>query len=939
MQIDAQTQATSPAGELRSIFLEEIDTASMAVRRGQRVYQSVKKLSELIGGEYGDRVIYELIQNAHDAQPDGQPGKILVRLEIRGDAEGTLYVANAGTGFSLANVQAIRNIATSTKEIGEGIGNKGVGFRSVEALTDDVRIYSRLPGSHAARFNGFCFRFARPEEVKQAVMDAGFADEATEVARSLPRYLAAVPVDDHRDAEERFASLGYATLVELPLRTTAAVTLARAQYEELTGSDAPLHLFLDRIEALDFEIDEADRFARSSLTRTPLRFREPVSRLDDCWIEHVELGPNGRRWLLVRYALGPERVKDAVERSIPFEQLMTHWLDWKGRAIVSVGLPLDGRELDASRLYTFLPMAAETGSPALMHIDAPFFTSIDRRRAKLDLPLNAELLNAVAEASAAAAIHLAERHSDSAERLSVDLAAWDVKSWPRLKRAFDTIGVPFGEAPIWPTSARTQASFEEIRTWPEGKYKFLTPARVARQAGAVLLASSLSPEREARILALAKASGVSIESSPAQIADWIERIAGQMPRRSSSSKNWADFCSDIAVALPTPERLKACVDKVIFFGRDGNPLIAGSEVYVRQDGGRRGNIGGSPPPPADISRKLTILSDRIPLRAETFTAFERAGLCRRYVATEILRQLPTLFGARPAPARRASALEWAFRVWQQETAAAQEILSEADLHVPTSNGWQPAAEVAFSGDWTQTGKTLEEFLVEAASAGDTDARDAAARLLASWENWSGRQSKDSRAEWIRFLADAGVTDGLIPIPTEVPKGPLDGSSWRYKLPAEPVLKAHAAWREETGLLSPNHPYTSYWRRGEAWRMPGQVIVSSLSDEARKNFATLIVHHLRLAGDVHFHFTIGRYDRGARDHDARKVVTPFCSFLKSAAWFPVTHRGEERFIPVSQAWLLNDRRNDPRFVERVADYLAEHIGRDGRAFDVLTKPPL
>jgi hypothetical protein len=53
-----------------------------------------------------------------------------------------LYAANAGHEFTDDNLDAVRNIASSTKEIGEGIGNKGVGFRSVEALTDDPWIYS-----------------------------------------------------------------------------------------------------------------------------------------------------------------------------------------------------------------------------------------------------------------------------------------------------------------------------------------------------------------------------------------------------------------------------------------------------------------------------------------------------------------------------------------------------------------------------------------------------------------------------------------------------------------------------------------------------------------------------------------------------------------------------------------------------------------------------
>jgi hypothetical protein len=938
MQVDVSPEGASPADILRSTFLSEIDTAATAARRDQKIYMSVRRLSELIGGEYGDRVLYELIQNAHDAQK-GESGHILIRLEIRSEDDGSLFVANGGDGFTLADVQAIRNIATSTKEIGEGIGNKGVGFRSVEALTDDVRIYSRSPGSRAQRFDGFCFRFAGQQEVEQTAIAQGFGDQAREVGASLPRYLAAVPLETP-PSRDRFAGLGYATLIELPLHSKAAVDLARSQFDELTGTDAPVHLFLDRIEVLDFELEIEGRTSRSSLSREAVPFHETIARLENCWIEQVKLGPNGRRWLLVRYALDRDRVRAAVERSIPQEQLLKQWLDWKGRAIVSVALPLDGDGLNEARFYTFLPMAAASESLARMHIDAPFFTSIDRRRAKLDLPLNAELLDAVAEASVAAALHLAERHPDLADRLSVDLSTWKVGSWPRVKKAFETIGVAFPDAPIWPTSAGPKARLRDIRIWPSGRFKVLTPSRIARQADATLLAPSLSAERTDDILALAKAASVSIDAPTSQIAQWVERIADQLSRKTIKAKSlWTDFYSDIALALPGPERLRACAGKAIFLGRDDTLLTASPDVYVRQEVGRRGKGGGPPAPPPDISRKLAIVSERFPIRPETFTAFEKAGLCRRYVATEVLRQLPALFGPRPAPARRASALEWAFRVWQHDMAAAKDALAKAGLHVPTDGEWRPATQVSFSGEWTPTGKKLEEFLAEASSAGDEDARLAATRLLAPWEIWSGRHAKDSRTEWQRFLIDAGVTDGLIPVVTPVPEGPLDGASWRYRLPAVGALSAHAAWREEVGKLYPNHPYTAYTRVGEAWRVPGQTVVSSLSDEARKNFASLIVHHLREAGGLYLHFHIGRYERSVRDQDVRKVATPLCSFLTSDAWFPVTRRGEERFVQLRQAWLLTDRRNDPRFVERGADDIADQVGREGKAFETLTKPPL
>ena len=50
----------------------------------------------MIGTEYGDRVLYELIQNAHDAHRPDDEGRIAIRLVVRSKTDGTLYIANGG---------------------------------------------------------------------------------------------------------------------------------------------------------------------------------------------------------------------------------------------------------------------------------------------------------------------------------------------------------------------------------------------------------------------------------------------------------------------------------------------------------------------------------------------------------------------------------------------------------------------------------------------------------------------------------------------------------------------------------------------------------------------------------------------------------------------------------------------------------------------------
>ena len=167
-----------PDEELERQVRDVLEHAVDGQRRGLKVYESLQNLNEVIGTEYGDRVLYELLQNAHDAHGPEDNGRIAIRLIIRSDNDGELYIANGGDGFRREDVEAIRNLAISAKEVGEGIGNKGLGFRSIEALTNDVRIYSQNGKEKADRFEGYCFRFAAESEI-EAILQSYGVDAAT----------------------------------------------------------------------------------------------------------------------------------------------------------------------------------------------------------------------------------------------------------------------------------------------------------------------------------------------------------------------------------------------------------------------------------------------------------------------------------------------------------------------------------------------------------------------------------------------------------------------------------------------------------------------------------------------------------------------------------------------------------------------------------------
>ena len=112
------------------------------------------------------RFLFELIQNGYDTQPPGtESGRIAIVLACDEGTHGTLYVANAGHGFTASNARQIRSLGLNDKPIGEGIGNKGVGFKSVLQICTTPEVYSTLRSGNP----GFCFLFARPDDVSGLV--------------------------------------------------------------------------------------------------------------------------------------------------------------------------------------------------------------------------------------------------------------------------------------------------------------------------------------------------------------------------------------------------------------------------------------------------------------------------------------------------------------------------------------------------------------------------------------------------------------------------------------------------------------------------------------------------------------------------------------------------------------------------------------------------
>lgn len=935
------TEVDEPIGALRRKLRDQLENAVDAVAKGLGTYESLRNLSEVIGGEYGDRVIFELIQNAHDAHREAHDGRILLRLVIRGEADGDLYVANGGMGFDWDNVNAIRNVGVSSKTVGEGIGNKGLGFRSVETLTNDPRIYSQALARPNEAFDGFCFRFAGHEEVLAEVSAIAGADVGREVAKTLPRYLASVPIIDQPPDIAAFAQEGFATVIHVPISTAAALATARKQVEGLLDSEAPLLLFLDRLREVTVEIAEGGTVQRKVLSREVKERLKPSGESGSEY-EIVEIQPASKRYLVAKKAVDRERLLGAVERSIPQEPQLARWRDWRGEPKVAVAVALDRHDPRLGRVYNFLPMAAEMPAPIAGHIDAPFYASIDRRRANFMLPLNAFLLDALAETAVAAASELKQFSAKLGSGPLFDLAAWDAADTKRLASAWRSLGVDWTKCECIPAAGDERwTSLATAWIWKESGYRLFRTRRLVKVGAKNLADPDLGPVRLDRLTTLIRATGTLAEPGGDTLANWTQLIAAALLEEKVSPKTWGTFYDEIRRVFGGVHILQKLKGKLFLKGRDGKlhaPLTAGGgdrAVYIRQDGfSRRRDRSRAPLPPASLARKLAIMDENIPLKPEVVADFFKAGLARRYDALGLLEGIPQLFGDHPAPGRRADALQWAFKVWRAEGVKAEKVLPRIDLHVETRGGWRPASLSYFSGAWTSDGRKLTTYLAEAATL-SADCRRVADFLLVDEPEWAPR-SDTGRRDWIAFLRALGLRDGLPLIAEDAAPGsgtPLNLWS-EFINKAAPQVGRDAGWLKLNRYVKLKNPMTQYQRKGELWRLPGQLEHERMPPEARERLADLVLVTLVQGGRDWLRWRLGRYDRWEGEWNEVRPYTPAGSFVLSAGWVPVDGSDED-FGTLDKLWATsNAGARVPRYVRRPRERVADVIQGDQRLTKLL-----
>ncbi len=939
----ASSALVSPNEVLRGLAEGKVQVFCASVREDgtylDPVYRSVKRTATQIGEDYGARFVLELVQNAYDAHPpDTREGAIRVLLDPAEGADGTLYVANRGQPFLRHNVEALCNVGLSDKKIGQTIGNKGLGFRSVRLVSDDPQIFSRRTHGGSGPFDGFCFRFARGDDFDDLVPGAV---PRKMIKKDSPPFWAPIPLTAEPPHVAALAREGFATVVRIPLRSASALEAALEEVNRLNNAEAPLLLFLRRLRALDVSV-----VGKPELSFTLRREADAIlvtGEGDD--VERVDLGAVGQ-YLVVWRSVPEADVLHQIKRSVEKNRLDPEWLSWEGEGEVALAVRLDD-ELEEGRSYTFLPMGEEAEAPLAGHLHASFFAKVDRRTLDLDVPLNHFYLEEAMRLAAVAVESLCQGQLpalDEAERRGAvaDLLSWcDVARYSGMAKAlavaFAKRGAPLRERPVIPVLTRPKgegwAQPGEVWVWDRDDVAGVTAKQLAG-VGAAILDPALGPMRIERLEEALEEWGCRTTPDAASLAERVEQIAGALHRRKASRSRWQAFYQDLPLLFARSQEVLA--GKTLLLGADGRLHPTLSEEAPVSLPGSRGRAGRTrtvffPPQrasddavsvPQELQRGIAFLKDLgwyDELRA--VRSFLDAGkLVAPYDTDALVAQVSRRVLNTKSSAVRRQGLRWVFRLHKSSSDTERPIaLRRARLFVPTRTGkWIPAQEAIFSAGWPEAtqGDLMARFLA-LASPHDENLATLEGRLLASPDDEVFAGDRDG---WADFLREIGVRGGfrlraVLPQNVRVKGQEISPERLARRFGLGQVTTA--LWKAEAevsgerprGYLQSNHAVN-----GQLYVLPGQESYDRWPVEARILFAELVLRLLR--GAVSTWFEVSFYHPKFRYDSRVRLPTPFASFLRQAAWFPVQPTGEPdappSFVRPEQAWLASDEDRLPRY---------------------------
>lgn len=333
------------------------DSKRTPIRGLTTIAEAEKYLQQAYEGRY----IFELIQNVRDANKEvDEEGDIFIELR-----DSHLSISNTGAEFSPKGIESITTIGKSTKRSQDYIGFKGIGFKSIQEITDTPSIITRYGTVNFDRKKTL-------QEYRYGMTDKKELKEEDIPLFYFPHY------NDQKLSQDEMGK-GITTRINLPLKAGVSTDTIIAKYSEIQAKQL---ILLGNIKELKFE-------SRQKSSQILIK-KKPQNHL----IEVTENGSISK----FKYFTPSSKVKIPDELIQKLEGREKEI--FSDSAFVDINIVLELSEkgvvlpVENSKLYLFYPLQISSGFRFIIH---SYFIVNPERTALRTSALNDFLLRSIGE--------------------------------------------------------------------------------------------------------------------------------------------------------------------------------------------------------------------------------------------------------------------------------------------------------------------------------------------------------------------------------------------------------------------------------------------------------------------------------------------------------------------------------------------------------------
>ena len=340
------------SSELKKIVEELFEDSKKTPERGLKAIAEAEKYLQQA---YDGRYFFELIQNVRDANKEiNQDGEIFIKLDDR-----MLTIANTGAEFSKEGFEGITTIGQSTKQSQDYIGFKGIGFKSIQEITEEPKIITKFGSIYFDR-----------KLTLQQYYNSNLKEE------QIPLFY--FPHYNDKELSKSEIQTEIVTKIELPIKENITEEKVVVDFRKIEAKQLVL---LGNIKGLHFDTKNNN-----------------IDFIINKDVENklIEVKENDKPSVKYRYFIPDNKVEIPEEKIKSLEGKEKDIFSKSPYVDISIVLELGDKEqikpIENAKLYLFYPLLINSGFKFIIH---SYFIVNPERTALRNNPLNDFLLQTI----------------------------------------------------------------------------------------------------------------------------------------------------------------------------------------------------------------------------------------------------------------------------------------------------------------------------------------------------------------------------------------------------------------------------------------------------------------------------------------------------------------------------------------------------------------